>query len=96
MASYNAYAEKRIDDLIKEAVDGDENISLSNQSLINAVDILEKEFKYHPLDSRKVEIMRIKNKMRIYEKILGVYDEIISQLPMEDDSYDPDEELKNI
>ena len=96
MASYNANAEKRIDDLIQKALDGDEDIFISNQSLISAGHILKKEFNSHPLDSRDVDTMRIKNKMMIYEKILGAYDEIISKLPTEDDFINHDRELKRL
>jgi len=95
-ASYNANAEKRIDDLIQKAIDGDEDISVSNQSLISAGHILEKEFNSHPWDSRELNTMRIKNKMRIYDKILGAYDEIIPQIPIENALDDHDKELEKI
>ncbi len=92
---YNANAEKRIEDLIKKAENGDD-IFISNEILIEATDILGKEFNSHWLDSREVNTMRIKNKMRIYEKVFEAYSKIISHLPTENDFIEHDGELREI
>ena len=95
MIPYNANAERRIDDLIKQAESG-EDIEIANQILIEAGHILDNEFNSHPLDSREVDLIRIKNKIRIYEKVLRTYDEIISKLPGDMEFFEHDRDLKSV
>ena len=94
MASYNAHAEKKIDDLINQA-GNHQDIGIANQTLIEAGDILDKEFCYYPLDSSKDIITRIETKKRIYNKILDAYDKIIqNSLDMEDENLKELDSLK--
>jgi hypothetical protein len=80
MGSYNAFAEKKINDLIEEACN-EGNLPRANEILKSATYILEKKFISHPNDSDEDDFNRIKSKLRIYQEILGAYDEIFSQLP---------------
>ncbi len=95
MGSYNAYAEKRIDELIKQAYDRE--IQTANETLKTALDILDKNFVSHPIDSAKDDLIRIESKIRIYEKIICAYDELICQLTREDEDLPELEKgLKNL
>ena len=86
MTSYNSYAEKRIDDLINQAGNHQE-IGMANQILIEAGDILDKEFNHYLNDSSEDMARRLETKQRIYNKILGAYDQIIqNSLDMEDEN----------
>jgi len=80
MQSYNAFAEQRIDDLIKQAED-EQEIGIVNEILKSASDILRKSFNSHPRDSHEDTIRRLNSKNRIYQNILGAYDGIIEKLP---------------
>ncbi len=96
MALYNANAEKRIDDLIKESEKAEDS-GIANQNLISASHILCNEFNHHPLDSIKTDGIRIKSQIRIYNKILAAYDEIVENQELKNsDLEDELSELKEV
>lgn len=76
MASYNACAEKRIDELI-EGVSKEKDLDIANKTLREALDILNKNFNPYDNDSAEDSLNRIESKMDIYRKIIGAYGKII-------------------
>ncbi len=96
MSSYNANAEKRINDLVEKALGGDDDIFLSNQYLVDAIDILNTEFNSYIYDSSQDSIRRIKSKLRIQDNILDAYRQMVMNFPAKEDFLDIENELKNI
>ena len=94
MRSYNAHAEKRIDDLINQA-EIHQDIGIANQTLIEAGDILDKEFCGYFMDSSEDIARRLETKKRIYDKIFDAYNQIIqNSLDMEDENLENLNSLK--
>jgi len=95
MQSYNANAERKIEELIREAVE-DADIFHANEILIKAVDILNRGFNSYIHDSPEYSIKRIASKQRLQANILEAYRSIILNIPSEDYFSDIESELKKI
>lgn len=92
MRSYNANAEKRIEDLISLAEEKPQDLGIANELLKEGLDILDKEFLSYPFDSVEDDCIRIQSELRIQYKIIQAYAEIIE----EGYNPDPDERFSDI
>lgn len=74
MQPYNALAEKQIEDLTK--IDSNSPYKITIDNLKEARQILNAQFKQHPLDSKENTLSRITDIIKTYNSILDSYEKI--------------------
>lgn len=80
MFSYNSNVERKIDEYLSKARNDceEEGIGFANETIKNAVELLDNHFYSHPNDSIEESRIRIESKKRIQENIIETYDYIIT------------------